>query len=92
MQKVRIAKSHQFVKSKLEKASNELFIDQHKYHFIYVNLYTNDVCVGKADLHQSDKLEFSPLNQALINAYNFIYNGVNMDKQQIEEELDDSFI
>lgn len=65
-----------------------VFNGEYKYYFVFGRPNDNDICVGKADLF-SGPIEFSPVNKALVKAYEEIAR-LNKEDNVVSNNTDDS--
>ena len=64
------------MKHLISAASDKVFNNNDYAHmFLYYSRSENDICVGKASLHMSDKLEISESSARFIELYNTVLSG-----------------
>jgi hypothetical protein len=75
----------QDVRRKIETISPILFTTEHRYHFLYLSISKNFMCVGKAELFIGNSIKLSEINKNFIDIYNTI---LGVDGSETDDEKD----
>jgi hypothetical protein len=76
----------QDIKRKIETIAPILFINEYMYHFLFMSISKNIICVGKAELLNGTSIALSDINKNYIEAYNAI-TGVEQLDEEVDEEV-----